>query len=103
MSGGASARLSAKWRQILSLRPNTAEEFMNAVLLENPNITELEVVQWQRSSRDWTTDVFELIWFLIKLRKGEERWRPAVDILWPKVKTIIDAECLDQLIENMFL
>ena len=103
MSGGASAQLSANWKQILSLRPNTAEEFINAVLSVNPNITELDVVQWQRSTRDWTTDIFELIWFLLKLKDGEEKWRPAVEMLWPKVKTIIDAECLDQLIENMFL
>lgn len=91
------------WQEILSRRPQTPFEFMSVIYDLKPDIDELDVVRWQRSTRDWTTDVFEFIWFQLKIRKGETKWTTHTEALWPKIKSVLDAEHLDTLLKQMSL
>jgi hypothetical protein len=91
------------WQKILSRRPQTPFEFMSVIYDLKPDIDELDVVRWQRSTRDWTTDVFEFIWFQLKICKGETKWTPHTEALWPKIKSVLDAEHLDTLLKQMSL
>jgi hypothetical protein len=91
------------WQEILSRRPQTPFEFMAVIYDLKPDINELDIVRWQRSTRDWTTDVFEFIWFQLKIRKGETKWSKHTEALWPRIKNILDAEHLNELLNQISL
>jgi len=91
------------WRRILDRNPQTGSEFMAVIYELKPDIDEHEVVRWQRASRDWTTSVFEFIWFQLKIRQGETKWVAQTEALWPEIKTTIQAENLEQLLMHMFI
>lgn len=89
------------WKHILERCPETPEQFMAAIYEIKPGIDENDVLRWQRASRDWTTNVFDFVWFNIKLRQGELQWRTHIQALWPNIKSILDAEHLEQLFNQL--
>ena len=94
---------SRYWEQILDRNPTTGQQFMSVILELKPDIDEHDVVRWQRASRDWTTDVFEFIWFHLKIRQGETKWLPHTEALWPNIKSVLDAEKMEQLLSRLSL
>ena len=81
--------MSQYWQEILSDKPQTADEFMAAVLRVKPDLDEFDIVCWQRSTRDWTTDVFEFIWFKLKIMKGQTQWIQKTEAMWPNIERIL--------------
>lgn len=91
------------WQLILARNPQTPEAFMAVIYDLKPDISEHDVARWQRASRDWTTDVFEFMWFHLKIRQGDAKWQPHVQQLWPSVQTSMAAGNLDTLLSHMSL
>ena len=89
------------WQKILSRRPQTPFEFMSVIYDLKPDIDELDVVRWQRSTRDWTTNVFEFIWFELQIRKGHYELISHTRALWPNIKSLIDEENISSLFERL--
>lgn len=67
----------------------------------NPDVDEFMIVSWQRASRDWTTSIFDFIWYAFQVQKGNRKWETRVLELWPVVKATIEAHCLEELMQAM--
>ena len=91
------------WQHILDRRPETPEQFMAAIYEYKPDLCERDVLRWQRACRDWTTHVFEFVWFNLKVRNGDARWQPHIQALWPHIQATLDAEQLEQLFKKIHM
>ena len=78
--------LQQTWTCIKRQNPATPSDFMRIVNQCNPNITEHEIIAWQRASHDWTTGIFDLVWFAFQVHQGHSEWLPHVQKMWPVVK-----------------
>lgn len=93
--------LQQTWTYIKQKKPLSPSDFMCIVLECKPDITEHEIVAWQRASCDWTTGIFDFVWFALKVHQGHSKWLPHVQKMWPRVKTVIDEHCLEELMASM--
>ena len=93
--------LTQCWTHIKKRNPMTPVEFMRILFECKPDIDEHMIISWQRASRDWTTDIFEFVWFVLKIHQGRLEWLPHVQKTWPSIKSMIDTHCLDDLMSNM--
>ena len=93
--------LTPCWELLKQQNPSSPEDFMKCVRLCKPNLTEHDIVAWQRSTVDWTTNIFDFVWFYLKVEQGEKKWIPHIQNTWPKVKMILDEHSLESLFEKM--
>jgi len=87
--------LQQTWTRIKQKSPATPTDFMCIVLECKPNITEHEIISWQRASHDWTTGIFDFVWFSFQVHKGHSEWIERVEQMWPAIKSIIDEHSLE--------
>lgn len=93
--------LRETWTVIKQKKPHTPASFMQLVLECKPDITEHEIISWQRASRDWTTGLFDFVWFAFQVYKGHSEWIFRVEQMWPAIKSIIDEHSLEDLMAAM--
>lgn len=91
------------WEVIKQKNPRTLACFMRIILECKPDITEHEIVSWQRASHDWTTSIFDFVWFAFQVHKGHSEWIFRVEQMWPAIKSIIDEHSLEDLMASMSL
>jgi len=95
--------LQMTWTQIKRKNPSSTAEMMRIIFECNPDITEHEIISWQRTSHDWTTGIFDFVWFAFQVHHGHLEWLSHVQKMWPVVKTMVDEHCLEELIGSMSL
>ena len=93
--------LQQTWTRIKQKNPASASDFMCIVLECKPDISEHEIVAWQRASCDWTTGIFDFVWFAFQVHKGHSELLFRVEQMWPAIKSIIDEHCLEELMASM--
>jgi hypothetical protein len=92
----------AQWNQIKKLNPKTPDAFMNIVHTITPNLTECDVISWQRSSttKSWERELCDFIWAYIQIQKGHTKFHTFLNTQWPIVKNIIDTQNLESAFEQ---
>jgi len=95
--------LAQCWSIIKKMSPKTPEEFMLCVRLINPDIDNHIIVAWQRTKTvaDWELEIFDFLWFYVQYEKGETKWKPHVEQMWPNIRTTIETHSLEDLVNNM--
>jgi|TARA_B110001450_G_C17662290_1_gene497816 hypothetical protein len=95
--------LQQTWTRIKQQHPATPSDFMRLVLEYKHDITEHEIIAWQRASHDWTTGIFDFLWFAFQVHQGHSEWLPHVQKMWPRVKSIINEHSLEDWMASMSL
>ena len=91
-----------QWNQIKKINPKTPEAFMDIVHKIAPNLTEWDIISWQRSSttKTWERELCDFIWAYMQFQKGLLEFRSFLDIQWPIVQNIIDTQNLEAAFEQ---
>ena len=91
------------WEELKRQNPATPREFMQCVRKHYPELSEKVIISWQRASRDWTTAIFDFLWFYMQIEQGETKWIPFIQRTWPKIQAILETHTLDDLFKKMCL
>jgi len=90
-------RPRTQWTLLQKHSPKTPDEFMALVYTLVPDITETDVMAWQRSmtAQQWERNVSDFIWQCMQCQKNPQQWHTSVQQHWPTIQQLMDTQNLE--------
>ena len=90
-------RPRTQWSVLKKHSPKTPDEFMAMVGTLVPDITESDIIAWQRSMtvQHWERDLCDFIWQCMQCQKNPHQWQASVHHHWPSIQQIMDTQNLE--------
>lgn len=92
----------ADWKILRQCNPQTPEAFMAKVFDCVPNLTDWDVLTWQRSMKttQWERDLCDFIWACMHAHTSVQ-WKQHVQQQWPTIQNMIQEQNLEEAFASM--
>lgn len=92
----------ADWQILRRSRPTTPEAFMAKVYECVPNVTEWDILMWQRSMKttQWERDLCDFIWACMHAHTSPQ-WQQYMHQQWPAIRHMIQDQNLEEAFASL--